>query len=61
VFRTRAENRDQLERAGYAWDAERDAWMHPETNRELDGHIARTISPEQLRAWLQAGNGRRPF
>jgi hypothetical protein len=58
MLRTPEENRRLLESAGYAWDAERDAWVDPTSKRELDGRISRTMAVEQLRAWLKAGAGR---
>jgi hypothetical protein len=61
VLRTPADNRKLLEAAGYAWDEDRDAWVHPRTRRELAGRIARTMTEEQLTAWLKAGAGRPPL
>jgi hypothetical protein len=58
MLRTPEENRRLLEAAGYAWDDQRDAWVHPKTRRELDGRIARGMTEEQLTAWLKAGAGR---
>ena len=61
MLRTPVDNRRLLESAGYGWDAERDAWVHPHTNRELAAAISRTMTEEQLVAWLKDGDGRGPF
>jgi len=54
---TPVENRELLQAAGYRWDPDRDAWVKDKTGRELDGRISRSLLPEQLKAWLKAGEG----
>ncbi len=60
MLRTPPDSRKLPEQAGYAWDEERDAWVHPRTRRELDGRIARALLPEPLEKWIKEGEGRPP-
>ena len=61
MTRTPFATRALLETAGYVWDAELEGWRrngeHPSTlqGRVLDATIAASLSPEQITAWIRAG------
>ena len=61
--RTPPANRELLEQAGYAWNVAVNAWIRrgakpsPLRSRMLDADIARTLSREQITAWIKAGEG----
>ena len=61
MLRTPADSRELLEAGGYTWNAEREVWVDPKTERELAGPIAWTMPLEQLTKWLKAGEGRGSF
>jgi len=59
-------NRSLLENAGYVFDADVGGWVKPSDRssqpigRVLDGDIACRLTPEQIAAWIKAGEGGTP-
>jgi hypothetical protein len=54
MVRTPEAIRRLLESAGYAWNQEREAWVHPRTGRTLSGRASRVFTPDEIAIWIKA-------
>lgn len=58
MINTPEATRRLLEGAGYAWEQEREAWVHPRTGRTLSGKVSRVLTPAQVATWIKADGAR---
>jgi hypothetical protein len=60
MLRTPAASRRLLEAAGYVWDKDQEVWVHPKTQRQLDGNMPSSMTTEQIETWIRAGEKKKP-